>query len=78
MLEIDTRLLTEAERFHEVMHGVDPHVIGQHVVIGIAGMHDGFIHIDHAVTTGLIVFKGMVTESEIAGISDGLIRCTLT
>ena len=71
VLEVDAGNLAEAEGLHEVMHGVDAEVVGQMIVIGVARLHDGLVHVDRAVAAFLVVAKTVIAEVEVAGVADG-------
>ena len=77
MLQIDAGLLTKSERLHEIMYGIDAQVIGQHVIVGVARLDDGLVHIDRAVTAGLVIHKGMVAQFEVTKILDRHLRRAL-
>ena len=76
-LDVDAGAAAEAQLAHEAGDGVDAHVAGKHIVVGIAGLHDGLVHVDHAVPALLVVAEGMAAESEKTRIRDGLLRRTL-
>lgn len=61
---------------YELGDAVDAHVVGQDVVIRIAGMDDGFVHV-HDTVAALVVAEGMVAEGEVARIIDRLLRRAL-
>ena len=74
---VHTGLRTEAERRHEIGDGLDPEVIGQHVVVGIARIDNGFVQIDHAVATDLVIHEAVASEDEIPRVGDRLPRAAL-
>ena len=59
------------------MYGIDAQVIGQHVIVGIARLDDGLVHVDRAVTAGLVIHKGMVAQFEVTKILDRHLRRAL-
>ena len=56
---------------------VDPEVVGDHVVIGVRGHHDGLVQVDDAVAAGSGVAELVSAEHEIAGVADRLRRRAL-
>ena len=70
-------LRAESQRCEIFGDRVDAHVVGEHIVIGIARDDDRFHHVDHAVAAHLVVAKPVAAEHEVAGVVDGLRRRAL-
>ena len=75
--DVDARDLPEAERLHEIVDGIDAHVVGEPVVIRVARRHDGAVHVDPAVPARHVVAEGVVAERERARISHAPLRRAL-
>ena len=71
--KVDTRAAAETEELHESGDVIDAQIIGQHVVVGVAGNDDRFIHIDATMAADLIVAEDMVAEV----IEPGVVDCLL-
>ena len=59
------------------MNLIDVKIVRQHVIVGVAGMHDRLVHIHVAVAAFLVVAKFMIAENEIPWIENRLCRCAL-
>ena len=77
-LNVDASELTEAQPLELRMHHVHRKVVGQNVVIGVAGLNDGAVHVDAAMAALLVIPKAMATKHEIPWVDDGLLwrACT--
>src|SRR2546422_11249624 len=53
---------------------VDAEVVGEHVVVGVAGHDDRLVHVHHAVAAGGGVAESIVAEYEVARVEDRLRR----
>src|SRR5258708_15397249 len=73
-LDIDSGAASEAELTDEARDIVDAEVVGEHVVVGIAGHDDRLVHVHHAVAARGGVAEPIVAEYEIARIEDRLRR----
>ncbi len=75
--DIDAGDLAEAERLHEIVDGVDAHVVGELVVVRVARHHDGAVHVDPAVAARRVVAEGVVAQRERAGVGHAPLRRAL-
>ena len=62
--------LPEAQRFHEVVHQVHPHLAGQRVVIGVARLDDAQAHVHRAQPAVAVAAKTVVAKHPVTGIVD--------
>ena len=51
--------LTKPQRFHEVVDGVHPHLVGQRVIVDIAGHDNGAHHVHRAQPLIAVAAKGV-------------------
>ena len=70
--DIDAGLVPQTDAAHEPGDAVDAHVVGQHVIVGVAGLHDRLVHIDNAVPPLLVVTEGVPAKDEEAGVGNRL------
>ena len=70
---INAGQLAKSKALHLVMNGVHPHVVGQDVVVGVAGLDNGFVHVHQAMPPLFVVTKAVVAKHEIARIDDRLL-----
>ena len=70
--DVHSRPLTEAQLTHETRDAVDAHIVGKHVVIGIAGMNDRLVHVYRTVTALLVIAELVPAEIEETRVGDGL------
>src|SRR6266545_6103409 len=78
-LDIDARLVAEAQLRHEARVVVDVRLVREHVVIRVARHDDRLVHVDRAVTAGLVVAETVrgARDLEKARIVDHLRRGAL-
>ena len=72
--DVDAGKLTKAKALHLFVDGVHAQIVGQYVVVGVAGLHDRLVHVDGTVPALFVVPKAVVAEHEKAGVRDGLFR----
>ena len=80
---IDAGDLPEAHGFHEVVHGIDAQLIGQGVVVHIARLDDGLVHIDRTQAVVAVTSEGVAAKGVVRVVLDhragralaGLQRC---
>ena len=71
-------LLPKPKLAHEAGDVVDAEVVGQHVIIGVAGLHDRLVHVDHSRgRPSCRRGSGGRRRHEIAGVGDRLLRRAL-
>ncbi|EWS63023.1 hypothetical protein Y695_03745 [Hydrogenophaga sp. T4] len=69
-LEVEAGDLAKAQRFHEIVHGVHAHFIGQRVVVGVARLDDAAVHVDRAQATIAVAAEAVVAEHPVARVVD--------
>ena len=74
---IDAGQLTKAQALHLIVDHVHAHVIGQDVVIGVAGLDDGCIHIDQAMAALFVVAKAVRAQHEITRVDNRLLGASV-
>jgi len=77
-LNIHPGALSETELANELGNGVNTHVVGQHVVIGVAGLNNGLVEIHPAMATLFVVTELVTAEIKKARVHNGLGRSALT
>src|SRR5207344_1017749 len=75
--EVDAALRAEAEGAEKARNDLDAHVVGQVVVVRVAGIDDRLVHVDRAVPALLVVAEAPAAEIEVARVENGGARRAL-
>ncbi len=66
-VDVDAGDLSKTQGFHEVMHGLDTHVVGQRVIVDVAGFDNALVHVNRA-QPGSVASELMATEHPGTGV----------
>src|SRR5262249_27735450 len=75
---VDAGATAESQHPHEARYSVYAQVVGEHVVVGIAGNDDRPVHVDYAVAADLVVAENVAAEVEKPRIADHLLGRAFT
>ena len=67
---IDAGNLPKSQRLHEVVHRIDTQLVGQRVVVHIARLDDGLVHIDRAQTLVAVAAEGVAAKGVVGVVLD--------
>ena len=59
------------------MNGIDAQIIGQYVVVGIAGLNNGLVHVNATMSAFFVIAEAIVAEHEVARVENRKLRRTL-
>ena len=69
-LQVNAGDLPEAQGLHEVVNGVHPHLVGQRVVVHIAGLDDAGVHVHRPQAMVAVAAKGVAAKHPGARVID--------
>ena len=64
-VDVNARNLPKTQGLHEVMHGIHPQLIGQRVVVHVARLDNGFVHVHRPEAMVAVAAKSMVAKGVV-------------